>query len=159
MTADSGTHDNTHTTDSDVLSRQLDAIAVAIGRARTFEYEYGLSSRHSRKSGASTLHSLRRWQQATASAPASDTVSPVVVDGTVATRAASADKPANAVCTEELPVPVSPVTTVRIPEPLREQAEAYGREHRWTFGEVTRVALERLVGYHHDDDTEPRRAA
>jgi hypothetical protein len=49
-------------------------------------------------------------------------------------------------------VPAGPATSVRIPEPLREQVEQYGREHRWSMGEVTRVALERLVGDQDDDE-------
>jgi len=42
-------------------------------------------------------------------------------------------------------------TSIRIPEPLRERVEQYGREHRWSMGEVTRVALEQLVGYNRDE--------
>ena len=52
---------------------------------------------------------------------------------------------------EEPAVPVSPTVAVRVPTDLRRQAEAYGRERRWTFGEVTRVALEQLVGYDKDE--------
>lgn len=49
------------------------------------------------------------------------------------------------------PVPSPQQTSVRIPGPLRERVDAYAREHRWSMGEVTRVALERLVGFEHDD--------
>ena len=53
---------------------------------------------------------------------------------------------------------VSPTVAVRVPVDLRQQAEAYGRERRWTFGEVVRVGLEQLVDYdgqpRHDQPTE-----
>lgn len=43
-------------------------------------------------------------------------------------------------------------TSIRLPTELREQADAFGREHRWSFGEVVRVGLEQLVGYDRDSD-------
>ena len=48
-------------------------------------------------------------------------------------------------------VPVAPTVSIRVPSDLRERVEAFGRERRWTFGEVTRVALEQLVGYDKDE--------
>jgi hypothetical protein len=56
-------------------------------------------------------------------------------------------------------VSVSPATSIRIPEPLRERVDAFAAERRWSFGEATRVALERLVEYDSqepEDDTTPR---
>ncbi|HMD56245.1 MAG TPA: hypothetical protein VKG82_02110 [Solirubrobacteraceae bacterium] len=53
-------------------------------------------------------------------------------------------------------MPAGPTTSVRIPEPLRELVEQYGRERRWSLGEVTRVALERLV---EEDQAEERERA
>jgi hypothetical protein len=133
------------TTAEALLARQLDAIAAAIDHAWKFQNEHGLTTRHTRKPAADTLRSLRRWQAAVAA----DTVKHVVADGT-AERAASADKPVNVVCKEPPTVSIAPTTSVRIPEPLRERVEQYGREHRWSMGEVTRVALEQLVGGQHD---------
>ncbi|HME04245.1 MAG TPA: hypothetical protein VKG38_14585 [Solirubrobacteraceae bacterium] len=48
-------------------------------------------------------------------------------------------------------MPAGPATSIRIPEPRRERVEDYAREHRWSMGEVTRVALEQLVGYDRDE--------
>jgi hypothetical protein len=48
----------------------------------------------------------------------------------------------------------TPSIGVRIPEPLRHQAEAFGRERRWSLSEVTRVALERLVDYDPDNEAQ-----
>jgi hypothetical protein len=56
-------------------------------------------------------------------------------------------------------VPAGPATSVRIPELLRERVEQYGRERRWSMGEVTRVALEQLVGYDQPDDQPDNRKA
>jgi hypothetical protein len=53
-------------------------------------------------------------------------------------------------------VPAGPATSVRIPTELREQAEAFARSRRWTFGEVVRVGLERLVGYGDEDHSADR---
>jgi hypothetical protein len=39
----------------------------------------------------------------------------------------------------------APTVSIRMPADLRAQAEAYGRERRWTLGETTRVALEQLI--------------
>jgi hypothetical protein len=143
-------------TAADSLAAQLEDIAAAIEQARAFEHEHGLSSSRTRKLPADTLRSLRRWRTAVTG----DTVTCVVAEGTAATRAASADKKqVNVVCTEEPPtVPAAPSTTIRIPEPLRERVEEYGREHRWSLGETTRVALERLVGYDREPN-ETERAA
>jgi hypothetical protein len=141
----------------DVLDAKLALIARAVEDARAYEHEHALARHDTRKHAANTLRSLRRWQVAVAA----DTVKHVVADGTAAKRAASADKQVNVVCTKELPtVPIAPSTSVRIPEPLRERVEQYGREHRWTMGEVTRVALEQLVSPREDThDPEPRAAA
>jgi hypothetical protein len=46
----------------------------------------------------------------------------------------------------------SSVISIRVPAELRAQADQYAHERRWSFGEVTRVALEQLVGYDQDDD-------
>jgi len=51
-------------------------------------------------------------------------------------------------------VPAGPATSVRIPEQLRERVEQYGRERRWSMGEVTRVALERVVEEDQADERE-----
>ena len=42
-------------------------------------------------------------------------------------------------------MPVAAPTSIRIPDPLRRKAEAFGRERRWTLGEVVRVAIEQLL--------------
>jgi hypothetical protein len=42
---------------------------------------------------------------------------------------------------------VSPTVAVRVPTDLRQAAEAYGHERRWSLGEVVRVGLEQLVDY------------
>jgi len=137
------------------LDAKLAAIARAVEDARTFEHEHGLTSRTTRKLAASTLHSLRRWQQTAASSADGDTVKRVVGDG-AAVRAASADtQKSTPSAPEELPVPVSPVTSIRIPAELRAEAEAFGRDRRWTLGEVTRVALEQLVGDQETHDNQP----
>jgi len=135
------------------LVAMLDTAEAAIRDAQAFEHEHGLASRHTRKLPADTLRIIRRWR----TAASGDTLTPVVADGTAAKRAASADKQVNVVCTEEPQVPVAPSTSVRIPESLRERVEEYGREHRWSMGEVTRVALEQLVGdeQHGDQPTRP----
>jgi predicted transcriptional regulator len=153
--------DNTHhDTDSDVLTRQLDAIAVAIERARTFEHEQRLGTHATRRQPGDMLRSLHRWQRGvTASAPDGGTVTHKSGAEGTAQRAASAGAQSTPSAHEELSVPVSPATSIRIPEELREQAEAFGRERRWSFGQTVRVGLEQLVGYHQDDDAEPRRAA
>ena len=49
-------------------------------------------------------------------------------------------------------VSVAPTAGIRIPPDLREQAELFAREHRWSLSETVRVGLERLVGYEADDD-------
>jgi predicted transcriptional regulator len=150
-----------HTADSDVLSRQLDAIAVAIERARTFEHEQSLSSGRSRRLPADMLRSLRRWQSVTSAAR----VPATLCDKSRATAPRDNGQPTagdqvHIVCEEQPTVPAGPATSVRIPPKLREQADALARERRWTFGEVVRVGLERLVAYDQDDDdTQPRRAA
>jgi hypothetical protein len=54
-------------------------------------------------------------------------------------------------------VPAAPTAGIRIPPDLREQAELFGRERRWTFSETAKVALEQLVGYEEREDAEPER--
>jgi len=42
-------------------------------------------------------------------------------------------------------MPIAAPTSIRIPEQLRRQAEAFGRERHWTLGETVRVAIEQLL--------------
>ena len=56
------------------------------------------------------------------------------------------------VCEGAHSVSVAPTAGIRIPPDLREQAELFAREHRWSLSETVRVGLERLVGYGADDD-------
>ena len=44
-------------------------------------------------------------------------------------------------------MPVARTAGIRIPPDLREQAELFAREHRWSLSGTVRVGLERLVGY------------
>jgi len=139
-----------------ILEGKLAAIAQAVEQARSYEHEHGLANRASRKLGASTLHTLRKWRQVTDTATARDTVTPVVV---VEGEAARADTPEVKPSAHEEPqVPVSPQTSIRIPPELREAADQYGRERRWSFGEVVRVGLEQLVGYEPNDDQAEHRS-
>jgi len=131
------------------LVAMIDLAQCAVEDAREHEHEASLANHHSRKLPADCLRILRRWRSSTASASERATLQQVVANGTAAERAASADRQVN-VCAEEPPVPAA-TTSIRIPEPLRERVEQYGREHRWSMGEVTRVALEQLVGYNRDE--------
>ncbi|MGO8906961.1 MAG: hypothetical protein ACLQMH_15270 [Solirubrobacteraceae bacterium] len=132
------------------LAAMIDLARCAVEDARAHEHTAGLANHHTRKLPGDCLRILRRWRSATAVASGHATVQLVVANGTVRKQAASADKQAN-VCTEEPPVPAATTTSIRIPESLRERVEEYGREHRWSMGEVTRVALEQLVGYDRDE--------
>jgi len=133
------------------LAAKIDLAQCAVEDVRAHEHKTGLASHRTRRLPGDCLRILRRWKDLTATAPDRGTVQEVVANGTAPKRAASADKPVN-VCTEEPPVPAA-TTSIRIPESLRVRVEQYGREHRWSMGEVTRVALEQLVGYDRDEAT------
>ena len=148
------------TTDADRLARQIDDVVEMIRDACAFEHEHGLTSRHTRKMPADALRSLHRWRTAHTT-----TTSATLCDKSRATAPRDNGQPTagenqvHIVCEESPTVPTGPATSVRIPEPLRQQAEAFGREHRWSFGEVTRVALEQLVGGQREDTHDGQAAA
>ncbi|HEY2181323.1 MAG TPA: hypothetical protein VGH09_06605 [Solirubrobacteraceae bacterium] len=139
--------------DAASLDERLRLALAVVSDAATFQRQTGQATSHTRKHPQTVSRELRRWR----SALQGDTVKPKT--GATAPQAGS-QRQADAVtaCRREEPaVPVSPTVAVRVPVELREQAEAYGREHRWTFGEVTRVALEQLVGFEQDDEDSPDR--
>lgn len=142
------------TTDEALLDVMLADLAAHAQRVRDFQCQSGQDRRPLRKLAASTLHTVRNWRHAVAG----DTVSlDVVVEGQAARADTSKSTPS---AHEEPLVPVSPQTSIRIPEPLRERVAEYGRERRWSMGEVTRVALEQLVGQQVDTpEPEPRQTA
>ena len=132
-------------TEAASLATKLAAIVRAVEDARAHQHEAGLATRYTRKLPADVLRVLRRWQESTALR--GDTMQPKT--GARAPQAGS-QRQAHKItaCRREEPaVPVSPTVAVRVPTDLRQQAEAYGRERRWTFGEVVRVGLEQLVDY------------
>jgi len=140
------------------LDALLAALELTIRDAQAFQHEHRLASSRTRKLPGDMLRTLHRWQKVNDPAASADTLCEVVANGTGITRAASADKQVNVVCTEEPPVPAAHhVTSIRLPDELRERVEQYGREHRWSMGEVTRVALEQLVGSETEDDTQTER--
>ncbi len=141
----------------DELDAMLAIAEAAIRDAQQFEHEHHLGSVRTRKLPADMLRSLRRWKTAHTSAA-------TMCDKSRATAPRDNGQPTagdqvHIVC-EELPtVPTGPATSVRIPPELREQADAFARDRRWTFGEVVRVGLEQLVGHDQDDDSPDRRSA
>ena len=136
-------------TEAATLATKLAAIVHAVEDARAYEHEHGLARHETRRHAADALRVVRRWQGFTV--PRGDTMQPKT--GARAPQSGSQRQAHKiAACRREEPaVPVSPTVAVRVPTDLRRQAEAYGRERRWTFGEVTRVALEQLVGYDKDE--------
>jgi hypothetical protein len=143
-------------TAADELTASLALIADAIKDARAHEHGHGLATHDTRKLPADALRVIRRW-----TAAHGGTVEPTEATAPCNGQptAGEAGSPSSA---KELPtVPVTPSVSIRIPEDLREDAEAYGREHRWSLGQTTRVALERLVGYEGQPEsgTEPRAVA
>jgi hypothetical protein len=138
------------------LHARLALAGDVIRDARALEHEHHLASHDSRRFAGDALRILRRWQ--VAASRGSTLRSKSGANGT-AQRAASAGTQSTSV-REELPVPAAPTAGIRIPPDLREQAESFGRERRWTLSETTRVALERLVGFngHAEPNAEPNEA-
>jgi hypothetical protein len=134
------------------LDAMLDLAEAAIHDAQQFEHEHGLTSSRTRKLPADLLRTLHRWQKVNDAA----VMTAALCDKSRATAPTDSGQPTagdqvhHIVCEESPTVPTGPATSVRIPTELREQAEAFGRERRWTFGEVVRVGLEQLVGYDHE---------
>lgn len=139
------------------LAGRLAAAIRAIEEARAFEHDHRLTTRRTRKLPGDAIRSLRRWQEFTTAAAYGDTV-----NGTEATAphtGSQAGEVKGSPSAKELPtVAIAPTVSIRVPTDLREQAEAYGRERRWTFGEVVRVGLEQLVDQH-DQDQRHRQAS
>jgi hypothetical protein len=146
------------TTAAATLARQIDDIIEMVEDARAFEHERGLGSIHTRKLPANAIRELRRWQSVTASAAGRDTVHDK--SGATAPQGQPTAGDSKSTSSARSPQVQAPVVSIRMSPDLREQAEAFGRERRWTLAQTTRVALEQLVGQ--GDDThghEPRQAA
>jgi hypothetical protein len=87
----------------EAMLAKLAELARAVEDAQAYEHDRGLASHRSRRHAGDTLRCLRHWREHVTDAERSATVKRVVADGTVATRAASADKQVNVVCTKEPP--------------------------------------------------------
>jgi hypothetical protein len=129
------------------LQARIDLAIAAILDAQELEHERRLGSRETRKLPADCVRILRRWRSVTDTAATAATVSHKSGARAPLSGQPEAGKQVN-VCPLELSeVPAGEATSIRFPPPLRERAEEYGRERRWSFGEVVRVAVEELVDY------------
>ena len=141
------------------LQRRIDLAIAVVQDARAYEHEHGLTSRHTRQLPRGILRQLAHWRKVTATSEHRATL----CESQPIAPATGSEADASELSVREEPVvATSPIVGVRIPEPLKRQAEVFAREHRWSFGETTRVALERLVGYDAQEpegDTHPRTAA
>jgi hypothetical protein len=146
---------------ADGLYHQLTVIARAVEEARSFQRDHNLTSHDTRRLPGNALHAIHAWQKHIAAAVHGGTVE--LTDATAPfTGSQAGEVVATSSSARELPeVPIAPTVSIRVPADLRVQAEAFGRERRWTFGEVVRVGLERLVDYDGEPeaDTGPRPAA
>ena len=134
------------------LASKLDAIATAIEQARAFEHEHGLSNRDTRKLPGDALRSLRRWQAAAHVATLQSSNVAATAPATGSQRQAVTPTPAKGAPT----VPVSPTVGIRIPEPLRQRAEALAQREERSVSQVIRRALTEHVERH---EPEHRQAA
>ena len=140
-------------TDGEQLDAKLAGITLAIEDARVFMHEHHLGTHDTRKAPADALRIIRRWH--------------ALHGGTLQEKSEArhqehgqptAGEVETAACRKELStVPVAPTVSIRVPSDLREQAEAFCRDRRWTFAKTTLVALEQLIGYdgHLDDAHTP----
>jgi hypothetical protein len=147
------------------VANELDAMLTLAGDsirdAQAFQHEHGLTSHATRKLPGNALHAIRAWQKHIAAAVHGDTV-----NRTEATAPETGSQAGDEVGKSHrlqgaAEVAIAPTVSIRVPVDLREQAEAFGRERRWTLGEVVRVGLERLVEHdgQEQDDTQSRPAA
>lgn len=137
-------------TAADTLDAKLAAIIHAIEDAQQHEHEHGIACRATRRLPGDALRLLRRWRHATE--PAAD--SGIMQCKSRATAPQDGQPTAGTPPQAREPAVQAPVVSIRMPPDLREQAEAFGRERRWSLAETTRVALEQLVS---DQRREPER--
>jgi hypothetical protein len=144
---------------ADELQARLVLAIAAVLDAQELEHEQRLGSRQTRKLPADCLRILHRWRCLTDTSTAAATLSYKTGARAPLSGQPEAGKQVN-VCPRELPeVPAGEATSIRFPPPLRERAEAFARERRWSFGEVVRVAVEELVDYQPPQPEPERRSA
>jgi hypothetical protein len=139
---------NTETTHRVTLESALVSIARAVESARTYEHEHGLARHDTRKYAGDVLRIVRRWHASHGGTLHMQSEARHQQHGQP-----TAGEVDTAACRKEQPtVPIAPTVSIRVPSDLREQAEAFGRERRWTFAKTTLVALEQLIDYEEQAD-------
>lgn len=139
------------------LARRIDLALGVIRDAQEYQHEHGHADHHTRRLPADAARALRKWRLFTVASSRTATVSPKT--GARAPLSGQPTAGKQSTPTEDLQVPISQATSIRIPEELRERVDEYARERPWTLGETARVALEQLVGWDERDQGEQPKAA